>query len=86
MLKSSTMKKFTLMLLVSFFVLNFAPLKAQVNDDIANAIVIPHSVTWVSGDAEYTTVGASADMNAASCWNTNLIIMFGLLSRLLQQI
>ncbi|MCD4683981.1 MAG: hypothetical protein K8R86_11915, partial [Bacteroidales bacterium] len=65
------MKKFTLMLLVSFFVLNFAPLKAQVNDDIVNAIVIPHSVTWVSGDAEYTTVGASADMNAASCWNTN---------------
>ncbi len=64
------MKKFTLMLLVSFYLLNFTPLKAQTNDDIADAIVIPHSVTWVSADAEYLNNGATPDLNAASCWNT----------------
>ncbi len=35
------------------------------------AITIPHQDGWCSADAEYTTIGATADRNAGSCWNTN---------------
>ncbi len=46
-----------------------------VNNDVdydyyEGAIVVPHT-DWCSLDAEYTTIGATPDMNAASCWNTS---------------
>ncbi len=35
------------------------------------AIEIPSIVEWCSADAEYSTIGATSDRNAASCWNTS---------------
>ncbi|MEZ5198094.1 MAG: hypothetical protein R2764_17400 [Bacteroidales bacterium] len=40
-------------------------------DFYEGAIEVPHSTDWCSADAEYTTIGATPDKNAASCWNTN---------------
>ncbi len=46
-----------------------------IDDDVdydyyEGAIVVPHA-DWCSLDAEYTTIGATPDRNAASCWNTS---------------
>ena len=40
-------------------------------DYYEGAIEVPHQTGWCSPDAAYTTVGATPDRNAASCWNTN---------------
>ncbi|MEZ5198091.1 MAG: hypothetical protein R2764_17385 [Bacteroidales bacterium] len=40
-------------------------------DFYEGAITVPHTSDWCSLDAEYTTIGATPDLNAASCWNTN---------------
>ena len=40
-------------------------------DYYEGAIEIPHEADWCSADAEYTTLGATADRNPAGCWNTN---------------
>ncbi|MDY0082961.1 MAG: T9SS type A sorting domain-containing protein, partial [Ignavibacteriaceae bacterium] len=37
----------------------------------AGAIELVDLDNWCSNDAEYTTIGATADENAASCWNTS---------------
>ncbi len=39
------------------------------NDNYANAIDVSGFINGCSGDAAYTTVGATGDMNAGSCWN-----------------
>jgi hypothetical protein len=39
-------------------------------DFYEGAIVVPHEADWCSADAEFTTIGATADRNAAGCWNT----------------
>ncbi|MEX0982162.1 MAG: hypothetical protein WD577_13360 [Bacteroidales bacterium] len=39
-------------------------------DFIAGAIILSDLDNWYSGNAVYTTIGATADQNAASCWNT----------------
>ena len=40
-------------------------------DYYEGAIEIPHTDGWASTDAAYTTIGATPDKNAASCWNTS---------------
>ncbi|MCX6254992.1 MAG: hypothetical protein NTV31_11025 [Bacteroidia bacterium] len=40
-----------------------------INYDLkAGAVVIPNTNNWCSPDAEYTTVGATGDASAGSCW------------------
>lgn len=41
------------------------------NDDFANAIDITPLINSCSADAAYTTNGATADLNAGSCWNNS---------------
>ena len=40
-------------------------------DYYEGAIEVQHAAGWCSADAEYTTIGATPDRNAASCWNTS---------------
>ena len=40
-------------------------------DYYEGAIEIPHTDGWASANAAYTTIGATPDKNAASCWNTS---------------
>ncbi|MCG8697763.1 MAG: hypothetical protein MI922_06890, partial [Bacteroidales bacterium] len=40
-------------------------------DNFAGARLISDIDNWCSSDAEFTTIGATADLNAASCWNTS---------------
>ncbi len=66
------MKQFTHLSLVSLlFLIGIVTSHAQVaNDNFSNAITVQHQANWSSALAAYTTVGATADGNAASCWNT----------------
>ncbi len=71
-LKSGNMKKSTFILMAIFSFMAFRLVNAQpLNDDIGFATVIPHTNGWASANAAYTTIGATADMNAGSCWNTS---------------
>ena len=66
------MKKFTILIVFAIAFFNVSLMNAQPsNDNIGSAVVIPHSANWCSADAAYTTVDATPDGNAASCWNTN---------------
>jgi len=40
------------------------------NDNYGSATIIPHTSGWISADAAYTTIGATADLDPGSCWNT----------------
>lgn len=41
------------------------------NDNFANAIDVTALIGSCSSDAQYTNIGATADLNEASCWNTD---------------
>jgi len=65
------MKKFILVSLTIFGIMAYSSLSGQPgNDNYGSATIIPHTSGWTSADAAYTTIGATADLNAASCWNT----------------
>ncbi|OQX74011.1 MAG: hypothetical protein B6D61_11975, partial [Bacteroidetes bacterium 4484_249] len=62
---------FTILIAGIFIFAGYSTSNAQpANDNFANAEVIPHSPNWESIAADYTTAFATADLNAASCWNT----------------
>ena len=66
------MKNLLLTFFAIVFTMAFGSLTGQpLNDDIGFATVIPHTDGWTSANAAYTTIGATADLNAASCWNTS---------------
>ena len=58
--------------LLFLFFIGYHTISAQpANDDFANAIDIDPLLGTCSPDAAYTTVNATADMSAGSCWNTS---------------
>ncbi|RLD56301.1 MAG: hypothetical protein DRJ05_11545, partial [Bacteroidetes bacterium] len=59
-----------LLAVIAFVSINYSVSAQPVNDNYGFATVVPHTSGWCSADAAYTTLGATADMNAASCWNT----------------
>ncbi|WP_425393154.1 T9SS type A sorting domain-containing protein [Ekhidna sp.] len=57
-------------LIILFFISVVGELFAQpANDAFANAIEVSGLINNCSADAAYTTIGASGDLNAGSCWN-----------------
>ncbi len=54
---------------ISGLLFYFQTLAQPVNDDYANAIDVSSIINSCSADAAYTTVGATPDLNAGSCWN-----------------
>ncbi len=66
------MKFFFTFVSTALLLLTFTDLQAQpINDNIGFATVVPHQANWCSANKAYTTVGATPDGNAASCWNTS---------------
>ena len=66
------MKKLILLITLVLTVMSFTTIIAQpANDNFASAIEVTHADDWCSADAAYTTVDATPDGNAGSCWNTN---------------
>ncbi|HNP94172.1 MAG TPA: hypothetical protein PKJ63_01040, partial [Cyclobacteriaceae bacterium] len=43
-------------------------LSQPANDNLAGAITLTHGINNCSADAAYTTLNATADLNAGSCW------------------
>ncbi len=65
------MKIYSTLLSITLFFLTITEMVAQpLNDNMGFATVVPHTSNWCSADAAYTTLGATADGSAASCWNT----------------
>ncbi|MCD4729693.1 MAG: hypothetical protein K8R74_03765, partial [Bacteroidales bacterium] len=66
------MRKIITFISTALLLLTFSDLFAQpMNDNIGFATVVPHASNWCSADAAYTTLGATPDGNAGSCWNTS---------------
>jgi Zn ribbon nucleic-acid-binding protein len=64
-----SMKRFTAFALLSFMLISVSTALAQpANDNLASATVITHSSNNCSANAAYTTVNATADGLAGSCW------------------
>ncbi|MCB0496101.1 MAG: hypothetical protein KDC79_08180, partial [Cyclobacteriaceae bacterium] len=60
----------TIYLILFWIGIHFA-FSQPANDNFANAININSLVGACSSDAAYTTVNATADLNAGSCWDTS---------------
>ena len=61
------MKKSILFILSGIMIVSFS-MAQPVNDNKANSIVLSDLDNWCSTDGQFTTMNATPDENAGSCW------------------
>ena len=70
-MQSRIIRVFSFIFFIIFIQFRFIAYSQPANDNFANAIDLSTIINGCSGDAAYTTVGATGDLNPGSCWNTS---------------